>query len=225
LERARAILSVGKGEGHEFQTDDLELCCGVGGGGFLFCGIDFEKSRHAEAIDAGIRSSSVVCDFSGDGDCHHALQKEQTRKVSLRKTFMTNADNQTNWHWAEGIKFALEGVKLLFLLNGAASVSVLTFIGNVRPCSGLLIGALLAFAIGAASTIPAMTMAYLTQLHYGNASINDSADIDTWRTAGKFHYWAYAFMALGLACFLTGITLAAFGLWNIPSTASCPTHA
>jgi hypothetical protein len=60
---------------------------------------------------------------------------------------VTNADNQANWHWTEGIRFALEGVKLLFVLNGAASISILTFIGNVRMGSGLMVGGLVAFAV------------------------------------------------------------------------------
>jgi hypothetical protein len=137
---------------------------------------------------------------------------------------MTSLDNQANWHWAEGIKFALEGVKLLFVLNGAASVSILTFIGNVRIGSGMLVGSLIAFAFGAASTIPAMLLAYLTQLHYGNASQGDTGDMTVWLTAAKFHHRAYAFMALGLFCFLAGVALAACGLWNVPSASPCTTR-
>jgi len=43
-----------------------------------------------------------------------------------------NSADEAKWHWAEGMKFALEGVKLLFILNGATSVSILTFIGNFK---------------------------------------------------------------------------------------------
>lgn len=46
-----------------------------------------------------------------------------------------NAVDEAKCHWAEGMKFALEGVKLLSILNGAASVSLLTFIGNMRTGS------------------------------------------------------------------------------------------
>ncbi|MDR3750331.1 MAG: hypothetical protein P4K94_02480 [Terracidiphilus sp.] len=135
---------------------------------------------------------------------------------------MASAEDQANWHWAEGIKFALEGVKLLFLLNGAASVAVLTFIGNMRVGSGLLVGALIAFALGAASVIPAMIFAYLTQLHYGNAELSQQYHFSIWRSAVNFHYWAYAFMALGLLCFLVGVALAACGLWHVPPVNLCP---
>jgi hypothetical protein len=137
---------------------------------------------------------------------------------------MASSDNQANWHWTEGIRFALEGVKMLFMLNGAASISILTFIGNAKAGSSFLVEALVAFAFGASSTIPAMILAYLTQLHYGNASLGDTANLRTWRTAGKYHYWAYGFMALGLTCFLAGVALAATGLWNLPRMPPCTTH-
>ena len=62
---------------------------------------------------------------------------------------MSSVD-EAKWHWAEGMKFALEGVKLLFILNGAASVSILTFVGNMKAGSSWLIWSLLSFDFGAA---------------------------------------------------------------------------
>ena len=135
---------------------------------------------------------------------------------------MTTGENQANWHWAEGMKFALEGVKLLFILNGAACVSILTFIGHMRTGSGLLVGSLIAFALGAANTIPAMIFAYLTQLHYGSAAFGPQYSVGTWRRAVKLHHWAYTFAGLGLLCFLAGVALSALGLWNIPTASLCP---
>ncbi len=135
---------------------------------------------------------------------------------------MASAGDRAKWHWAEGMKFALEGVKLLFLLNGAASISILTFIGHMRNNAGLLVGALIAFSLGAASVVPAMIFAYLTQLHYGNAEHATPYNVGTWRTAVKLHYWAYAFMGLGLLCFLAGVVLASCGLWHLPGTSLCP---
>ncbi|MGB8258821.1 MAG: hypothetical protein WCE75_00650 [Terracidiphilus sp.] len=138
---------------------------------------------------------------------------------------MADSDNQANWHWAEGIKFALEGVKLLFILNGAASVSVLTFVGNLKIGPGPLVFALVAFALGAASVIPAMILAYLTQLHYGNASIGyptgRGADPQIWDRAATLHNWAYLFMALSLLFFIVGVALAAWGLWHLPTLGPC----
>jgi hypothetical protein len=65
------------GGSHEFQADDLELRGGAGGGGFLLCGADHKKSRHAETTHAGIWSDSVMCDFSGDGDSGDAHEEEE----------------------------------------------------------------------------------------------------------------------------------------------------
>jgi hypothetical protein len=137
-----------------------------------------------------------------------------------------NSVDEAKWHWAEGMKFALEGVKLLFILNGAASVSILTFIGNMRVSSSQLIWALLSFSFGAATTVPAMVFAYLTQLQYGNASQDEIHGYLLWQKAGKRHYAAYAFILLGILCFLIGAIFAACGLMHIPSTnIPCPNHS
>jgi hypothetical protein len=137
---------------------------------------------------------------------------------------MSSVD-EAKWHWAEGMKFALEGVKLLFILNGAASVSILTFVGNMKAGSSWLIWSLLSFAFGAASSVPAMVFAYLTQLQYGNASQDEMHGGHRWQQAGKRHYTAYAFIILGLLCFVIGAILAAYGLMHIPNTnVPCPNH-
>ncbi len=44
-------------------------------------------------------------------------------------------DEKTKFHWAEGMRYANEGIKLLFLLNGAATISILTFVANVKDGS------------------------------------------------------------------------------------------
>jgi hypothetical protein len=124
---------------------------------------------------------------------------------------------EAKWHWAEGMKYAIEGIKLLFVLNGAACVSILTFIGNVRTGSGLLIWSMVSFGMGAAMTAPTMIFAYLTQLYYGNASIGEENDPGVWRGAVRCHYTAYIFMALSLLFFLAGVGLAASRLTRVLS--------
>jgi hypothetical protein len=47
---------------------------------------------------------------------------------------------EAKWHWAEGIKFALEATKTLFILNGAAAIAVLTFLGNTKRTLGHFLG-------------------------------------------------------------------------------------
>ncbi len=41
-------------------------------------------------------------------------------------------EDNSRYHWTEGMKFAHEGIKTLCLPNGAATVSVLTFIGDTK---------------------------------------------------------------------------------------------
>ena len=39
-------------------------------------------------------------------------------------------NSQQIWHWDQGVKIATEATKMLFILNGASAVALLTFIGN-----------------------------------------------------------------------------------------------
>lgn len=117
-------------------------------------------------------------------------------------------EEETKFHWTEGMKYVLEGVKALFVLNGAATVSVLTFVGNTKSKSDLLIFAMTSFAVGAATGPVAFFMAYLTQLSYGNSSRTDG----DYTKASKFHFGTYGVVGRGLVLFLIGIALASRGL-------------
>ncbi len=117
-------------------------------------------------------------------------------------------DEETKFHWSEGMKFVSEGIKLLFVLNGAATISILTFIGNTKASSFQLIYAMGCFALGAASGPIAFGFAYLTQLKYGNASRTGGG----WDNVTKFHYVTYAAVAFGIIAFLIGIVFAICGL-------------
>ncbi len=123
------------------------------------------------------------------------------------------SDDTAKWHWAEGLKFALEGVKLLFILNGASAVAMLTFTGNSKVNSHQLVYSMVFFALGAASTVVIMVMAYVTQLHYGNAvQLSNTA---TSRSAGRFHRYTYITSLFGILFFLMGVVLAACGLLGL----------
>jgi len=111
------------------------------------------------------------------------------------------------WHWGEGMKYALEGIKTIFIVNGAASVSILTFIGNMKAHSRLLVFSMVCFAFGAASAVFTMLCAYLAQLYYGNSHH---------RRATSWHYGTYACGIAGLFLFLAGVLLVAFGLLQLP---------
>ena len=127
-----------------------------------------------------------------------------------------SSDEGARWHWSEGMKFALEGIKLLFLLNGASAVAILTFIGNMKVGSHCLVVAMAVFAVGAAMPVVSMVYAYLTQLHYGNASFSQWVDRRSYKDAMSNHGTTYLFIGLGIAFFVFGIILAAIGFWHMP---------
>ncbi|MGL4406683.1 MAG: hypothetical protein ACRCT6_13050, partial [Notoacmeibacter sp.] len=60
-------------------------------------------------------------------------------------------NDDAKYHWSEGMKFASEGIKSLFILNGAAAISILTFLGNSQTTSAEMIWAMICFAMGTAS--------------------------------------------------------------------------
>lgn len=123
-------------------------------------------------------------------------------------------EEETKFHWVEGMKYALEGIKTSFLLNGAATVSVLTFIGNSKISSNLLVLAMGLFAFGAATGPISHFLAYITQLKYGNAAMDVSVQESDWGEATKMHFWVYFSVALGMISFLIGILLAGISLWD-----------
>ena len=78
-------------------------------------------------------------------------------------------DDHEKWHWAEGNKYAIEGIKTLLLLNGGSAVALLAFIGNWKEGPRPSIGsALLWFGAGALCAAVAFIGAYMTQLNYGS---------------------------------------------------------
>jgi hypothetical protein len=123
------------------------------------------------------------------------------------------------WHWGEGMKYALEGIKMIYIINGAAALSVLTFVGNIKLHSGYLVSAMLVFSFGTLSGAPSMLFAYLTQLYYGNsdALTNDQELSRRQRMlASRWHICTYVSVIVGLLLFLTGASLAAHGLYQLP---------
>ena len=125
-------------------------------------------------------------------------------------------DEETKFHWAEGMKYVLEGIKAIFVLNGAATVSILTFVGNTKTKSDFLVYAMVCFAIGALTGPISFCFAYLTQLNYGNASRSDG----NWESGQKFHNGTYLAVGCGMLLFVCGIVLASYGF--LETNASLP---
>jgi hypothetical protein len=138
--------------------------------------------------------------------------------MSTTKDLEDSNPAKGQWHWGEGMKYALEGIKTLFILNGAAALAMLTFIGNTKTQSGPLVAAMVFFAVGAFMGAPTLWCAYLTQLNYGNACMHIASDpshATTWEVAVTWQNWTYIFAAGGLILFLGGVVTAACGLLRL----------
>jgi uncharacterized membrane protein YidH (DUF202 family) len=118
----------------------------------------------------------------------------------------------SEWHWTEGNKYALEAIKALLLINGGAAVALLAFAGifakegseGARIASSLS-SSLLAFGIGALLSAIAFVFAYNTQREYGRGG-------ESHRPAHIWHYGTYAILVFTIVAFVTGLWLARRGL-------------
>ncbi len=97
------------------------------------------------------------------------------------------------------MKFAHEGIKPMMLLNGVATISILTFIGNAKDGDDRLVYSMFCFALGALLGPISFLFAYLMQLQYGN---------DSFGPAWKFHSATYVCIFAGIILFLAGVVLA-----------------
>ena len=110
------------------------------------------------------------------------------------------AVEKAEFHWSEGMKYVSEALKGSLLLNGAAAVSTLTFLGNFRSSDDQLVYAMVYFAIGALFSPLSFGFAYLTQLQYGNSNHS---------LALRFHWVTYTTFVVGLCMFMLGVYKAA----------------
>jgi hypothetical protein len=104
-------------------------------------------------------------------------------------------DDAAKFHWSEGMKHVAESLKGLMLLNGAAAVSTLTFLGNVRSSDDALVYAMVCFSVGALLSPVSFAFAYRAQLQYGNSNRS---------SAVLFHPATYLVFVLGLIGFGLG---------------------
>jgi hypothetical protein len=92
------------------------------------------------------------------------------------------------------------------------AISLLTFIGNTtKQLSTQLSIAFLLFGLGALSATLIFVLAYIAQLHYGNAEVEPSAS-NSRILAKKWHGWCYVLLVFSILFFLGGLATAACGL-------------
>lgn len=118
------------------------------------------------------------------------------------------------FHLAEGIKLATEAIKMLFLLNGAAAISMITFIGNLKQRSETLVFAMQLFALGAALSPLALVFGYLSQMYFGTGeSVFDHREKPI--VAALIHSSVYLAIFVAWALFLAGARYAAIGFGSL----------
>ena len=109
-------------------------------------------------------------------------------------------EDDAKFHWSEGMKYVAEALKGALLLNGAAAISTLTFLGNSKLSDDRLVYAMVFFALGAVFSPISFAFAYLTQLQYGN--FNHSAAL-------LFHWLTYISFLAAIGLFGSGVCFAA----------------
>jgi hypothetical protein len=121
----------------------------------------------------------------------------------------------SEWHWEQGTKFAIEGIKTSLLLNGAAAIALMTF-ANTHTVSGGVKCAISLFALGAMFSTIAFVAAYITQLKFGNAEVPGMGDKNrVWKKAQR---WNNAAVTLALASVIMFFIGSVIVLWSWPTT-------
>lgn len=118
------------------------------------------------------------------------------------------------WHWEQGNKYAVEGIKTSLLLNGAAAIALMTFADTHSITAGVK-WAIFLFACGAMGSAFAFLAAYATQLHYGNAELAGADKDKTWKVAQRWNGVAAVLVIASVAVFVIGCGIV---LWSWPSS-------
>jgi hypothetical protein len=114
---------------------------------------------------------------------------------------LSASQQNAQWQWGEGTKYALEAGKSLILINGAAAIGILTFVGNHPPKTFGIFRAINMFSIGALLGAIFFAFSYLAQLYYGNRSFNAGAH----KWAAYWHRCAFLTAAASVALFVWGM--------------------
>jgi hypothetical protein len=109
----------------------------------------------------------------------------------------------SEWHWEQGVKFAVEGIKTTLLINGAAAIALMTFADKHTVTNGMK-WALILFALGAMVSAVAFIAAYATQLEYGNAEVPGVDRNAKWRKAQNYNKFAVALVFISVLLFVVG---------------------
>lgn len=133
---------------------------------------------------------------------------------------VTNPFGQRDEHLRGTIEFARDAIKLIILINGAAAISILTFIGNFSPNNSLensmpvkfLIAAVCAFTFGVFAG--ALSSRFALQAQYLNfeASLEENLEQIDIETLARYHENAFSAATISLLLFVLGIVFSILGI-------------
>ncbi len=149
-----------------------------------------------------------------------AIQNQQ--ELDFEKQLVDHKSHQElqRLNLQAGFTYVAEGTKAAFLLNGAAAIALMTFIGGQRsewPAIELT-SALATFAAGAGSAVLTLGIAYMSQSFFALMNVHRkqrSTAAEIFQIAGIFTFVGSVLLfLLGLA--RTGAGLSAkFSLWSV----------
>lgn len=108
-----------------------------------------------------------------------------------------------------GFTYVAEGTKAAFLLNGAAGIALMTFIGSQKPATWpaqSLTLPLSFFAAGAALAVATFGLAYVSQGFYAEMNFRRRTHS---RAANGFRLGGVLTFAGSVVCFVAGLMIAA----------------
>lgn len=121
------------------------------------------------------------------------------------------------WHWEQGIKYAVEGIKTSLLLNGAAAIALMTFANTHEAFGGMKL-ALFLFSLGAIVSAIAFMGAYYSQLNYGNAEVPGPGKDGFWRKGQNWNKATAIMVVASVAIFFGGSLVLLFSWPATPSS-------
>ena len=106
---------------------------------------------------------------------------------------MTTPDDDSKWHWSEGNRYALEGMKVLLALNGGAAIALMTFVGHSTRIinMGAAGRSLVIFGVGALLAAFVFFCGYQAQMYYGNAALNETPPRSYWMAGSLTSRFSY----------------------------------
>ena len=117
------------------------------------------------------------------------------------------SQEEAQFHWSEGNKFALEALKSILVINRTVAVGLIAFIGTQKPINTNLHVSVLSFLLGYISAMLALLTAYIANLRYANSHTKGAKSYDLWASGGQCSTRTYILGIGSIVFFGYGIVL------------------